>query len=151
MTTLTRWQRPALTWPNFDNFGALTDELDRLFAVPFELSRGLRGWTPPMDVYEDENNYIVNLEVPGLKKEDFEISLKDGELTLSGERKNETRNEKEGTTHSERFFGRFQRTVTLPSPVDNAAVKANYTDGLLTITLPKTEAAKPKRIAVNVN
>ncbi|MDB6121827.1 MAG: Heat shock protein Hsp20 [Pedosphaera sp.] len=156
MNSLTRWQRPDLAaWPTFGKLFGLRDELDRLFESPFsELARGsqlLSVWNPALDVYEDKDNVVVTAELPGMKKEDIDVSLHDGSLSISGERKREEKFEGAETYREERFVGRFQRTISLPSAVDGAKVKAQYKDGILTITLPKAEEAKPKQIEVNVN
>jgi HSP20 family protein len=135
-----------------ERFDTLRDEINRLFDTPF---RGLfqeselsNGWTPALDVYEDKDHLTVKVELPGAKKEDIELSLLDNTLTVSGERKSE-RKETEGSySRTERFFGRFQRTITLPKPVDPSKVTARYADGILTITLAKTEESKPKQIQV---
>jgi HSP20 family protein len=111
----------------------------------------LSGWTPAMDVYEDRENFYVKAELPGMKKEDINISLHNGALSISGERKSETTHEDSASHRTERFFGRFQRSVSLPSAVAADKVKAQYKDGVLTVTLPKTEEAKPKQIDVNVS
>ena len=133
----------------------MRDELDRLFESPFagltNASQLLSGWTPALDVYEDKENFIVKAELPGMKNEDIDVSLHDGSLSISGERKSETKHEDAEVYRAERFFGRFQRTVTLPAPVAADKVKAQYKDGVLIITLPNTEAAKPKQIDENVN
>lgn len=152
---LTRWQRPGLaTWPTFGRLTDLREEIDRLFESPLaELTRTsqlLSGWTPALDVYEDKDNLFVRVELPGMKKEDIDLSLHDGSLSISGERKSEDKHEDAEVYRSERFFGRFQRTVTLPTPVAVDKVKAQYNDGILTVTLPKTEEAKPKHIDVHV-
>ena len=86
-----------------------------------------------------------------MKKKDIDISLQNGTLVISGERKHEEEKEEGETFRSERYFGRFHRSVTLPTPVDGNAVKAAYKDGILTVTLPKAEEAKPKRIEVGVS
>jgi len=153
---LIRWQRPLLAeWPGFGRLSSLRDELDRLFESPWaDLSRPsqlLSGWTPALDVYEEKENFIVKAELPGMKKEDIDVSLHDGSLSISGERKSETKHEDAEVYRTERFFGRFQRTVTLPASVAADKVKAQYKDGILTITLPKTEEAKPKQIEVSVS
>jgi HSP20 family protein len=140
-------------WSAFERLPSLRDELNRLFdfALPVRDSGLFSGWTPALDVYDEKDNFVVKAELPGMKKEDIQISLHEGVLTISGERKQE-RETKEGETfRSERYFGRFQRSVTLPAMVNANAVKATYKDGVLTIDLPKAEEAKPKHIAVNVS
>jgi HSP20 family protein len=133
----------------------LRDEIDRLFDAPLaELTRTsqlLSGWTPALDLYEDKDGFTVKAELPGMKREEIELSLHEGSLSISGERKYEEKGAEGEAYRTERFFGRFQRTVTLPAPVATDKVKAQYKDGILTVTLPKTEEAKPKRIDVNVN
>ncbi len=156
MNGLIRWNRPELTgWPSFGRLTDLRDEIDRLFDPPLtEMARGSRlfsGWTPALDLYEEKDNLVVKVELPGMKREDIDVSLHEGSLSISGERKSEEKHQDADVYRTERFFGRFQRTVTLPTPVAADKVKAQYKDGILTITLPKTEEAKPKRIDVNVN
>ncbi len=153
---IVKWQRPTLsTWPSFGRLSDLRDEIDRLFESPLsELTRTsqlLSGWTPALDVYENKDHFVVKAELPGMKKEDIEVSLHDGSLSISGERKTESKHEEGEVYRAERFFGRFQRTVTLPTAVAADKVKAAYNEGVLTITLPKTEEAKPKKIDVSVN
>ncbi len=152
---IVKWQRPTLTsWPGFGRLSDLRDDIDRLFESPLgELTRTanlLSGWTPALDVYEDKDNFTVKAELPGMKKEDIEVSLLDGTLTISGERKSESKHEDAEVYRTERYFGRFQRTVSLPTAVAADKIKAAYKDGLLTVTLPKTEEAKPRQIEVAV-
>jgi HSP20 family protein len=156
MNSLTRWQRPVLsTWPGFGRLTDLRDDIDRLFESPLtEWARNsnlLSGWNPALDLYEDKDNLYVKVELPGMKREDIEVSLHEGSLSISGERKGEEKHEDAEVYRAERFFGRFQRTVTVPTSVAVDKVKAQYKDGILTITLPKTEEAKPKHIDVNVS
>ena len=156
MNSLTRWQRPELTtWSGFGRLTDLRDDIDRLFESPLaELARAsnlLSGWTPALDLYEDKDNLYVKMELPGMKREEIDVSLHESSLSVSGERKSEQKHEDAEVYRAERFFGRFQRTVTLPTPVAADKVKAHYQDGILTITLPKTEEAKPKHIDVNVS
>jgi len=153
---LIRWQRPVMTpWSSFGRLSDLREEIDRLFEAPLaELSRTsnlLSGWTPSLDVYEQKDNFVVKAELPGMRKEDINVSLHDGSLSISGERKSDSKHEDEEVYRAERFFGRFQRTVTLPAPVAADKVAAQYKDGILTVTLPKTEEAKPKQIDVSVS
>ncbi len=156
MNSLTRWQRPKLSgWNGLGQLSSLRDEIDRLFEAPLAALSGpsqlLSGWAPALDVFENKDSLVVKTELPGMKKEDINVSFQDGALTISGERKGQENYEDAEVYRSERFVGRFQRTVTLPTPVNGDKVKAHYTDGVLTITLPKTEEAKPKQINVNVS
>jgi len=155
MNYLTRWQRPEVGGSGLGRLSSLRDEIDRLFEAPLaELARSsqwLSGWSPALDVFEEKDNFIVKAELPGMKKEDIEVSLHEGSLTISGERKGQDTFKDADVYRSERFVGRFQRTIALPAPVAADKVKAEYKDGVLSITLPKTEEAKPKQIDVNVS
>ena len=144
---------PLSSWSPFDRLGSFRDEVNRLFDLswPSRDTGRFSGWSPALDVADDKDNLVVSVELPGLKKEDIHISLHDGVLTVSGERKQERETKEGGTFRSERHFGKFQRSVTLPTTVDGNKVNAAYKDGILTIDLPKAEEAKPKQIAVNVS
>ncbi|HPY29860.1 MAG TPA: Hsp20/alpha crystallin family protein [Verrucomicrobiota bacterium] len=152
---LTRWQRPELTsWPVFGRLSDLRNEIDRLFETPFaEFSRAsslLGGWMPALDLNEDKDHFTVKCELPGMKKDDINLTLHEGCLTISGERRGEQARPDGEVHRAERFVGRFQRTVLLPAPVAVDKISAQYKDGVLTVTLPKTEEAKPKQIEVKV-
>jgi len=154
--SIIRYQSPELsTWAPFDRLTSLRDEMNRLFdlSLPgFARDDGLfNGWSPALDVHQDKDHVFVKVELPGMKKEEIEISLHDGVLSIAGERKHEDKTKKEGAFRSERYFGRFRRSVALPTTVDSAKVTATYKDGILTVTLPKAEEAKPKQIQVNVS
>ena len=153
---LMRWQRPDLTeWDSLDQLSNLRQEINRLFEVPLtdEWTRESEffGWAPAVDLYEDKDCVMVKAELPGMKKEDIEISLHQGSLIISGERKVESESKEGESSRSERFLGRFQRALELPQPVDPNNVTANYKDGILTVTLPKTEESKPKQITVKAD
>ena len=155
---LIRYQRPntgALS--PFRRMTTLRDEIDqvfdRLFQSPLDLTRSTQfmgGWSPSIDLYEDKDNLLVKAELPGMKKEDIDIQLHEGLLTISGERKEEKKVEEAEMYRSERFVGRFHRTFSLPTEVQADKITAAYKDGLLTVVLPKSEKAKPKQIAVSV-
>ena len=142
-------------WSPLNELGRIRSQIERLFENPFDLvvpSTGFfEGWTPAVDVHEDKDKYVVKAEVPGMKKEDIDVSLDGSTLTISGERKHEQERKEDETYRSERFFGRFQRNITLPAAVDASKIDANYKDGVLTITLPKSEEAKPKQIQVKTS
>jgi HSP20 family protein len=159
---LMKWQRPRF-WnlSPLHRVASFRDEVDNLFNLAFGRlnglageadphSRFLEGWFPAVDIYEDKDNLLVRAELPGMKKEDIEISLHEGFLTLSGERKAQEKQEGAETYRSERWLGRFHRTISLPCSVVADKINATYTDGILTVTLPKAEEAKPKQIPVSV-
>lgn len=152
--SIIRYQPPqSLAWTGFDRLSSLRDELDSLFEMPFWSNFGRQsqlfsGWSPALDLYQNNDNVIARVELPGMRKEDIEISLQEGMLTISGERKSETAEDNKAE-RTERYVGKFRRSISLPTPVDTNRVTANYRDGILTITLPKAEEAKPKQIQVN--
>jgi HSP20 family protein len=156
--SLIRYQTPSsVMWPSLNRWASLRDDLDTLLELPF-LSGGTRqaqlftGWTPALDLYQNNDNVVAVVELPGMRKDDIEISLHDGgTLTIGGERKSQTESNGDSATRTERFTGKFRRTVTLPTRVDANKVNATYKDGILTVTLPKAEEAKPKHIQVNVS
>jgi len=152
---LIKYQRPETAWPAFGRLSSLREELDRLFESPLAewdgTSQLLGGWVPALDVHENKDAYVVRAEVPGLKREDIDVSLQDGALVISGERRTEKVEEGVEVHRQERFYGKFQRALTLPEPVAADQVKADYKDGVLTVTLPKSEEAKPKKIDVKVD
>ena len=152
---LVKFQNPLLTsWPTFGRFADLQNEMDRLFGAPLlddGATSALGGWAPPIEILEDKENVVVKAELPGMKKEDISVTLHEGVLGIAGERKAEKKVEEQGLYRSERFFGRFQRNIALPTGVAANKVKADYKDGILTVTLPKTEEAKPRQIDVNVS
>ena len=142
---LIQCERPALAGFGYGRLASLQEELDRLFETP------VCAWAPALDVHEDKDKFTVNLELPGLKHEDIAVRIEDGRLVISGERKVETVSDGTEVHRRERSYGKFSRTLTLPTAVAPDQVKAAYKDGILSVTLPKAEAAKPKQIDVAVN
>ena len=156
--SLIRYQNPEFTmWPTLDRLSILRNDLDSLFELPllgsFDRSGQLfSGWPPALDVYQNNDNVVVVAELPCMKKEEIEISLHDGTITIAGERKSEATNGNgEKAERTERYVGKFRRSITLPVRVDTNKVSATYRDGILTVTLAKAEEAKPKQIQVNVS
>ncbi|MGV3532800.1 MAG: Hsp20/alpha crystallin family protein [Chthoniobacteraceae bacterium] len=121
------------------------------FSFPSRDSGLFSGWSPALDVYDEKDSLLVKVELPGMKKEDIQINLQNGVLTVSGERKHEFEKKEGETFRSERYFGKFQRSVTLPTQVAPDGIKASYKDGVLAIRLPKAEEAKPRQIDVDVS
>ncbi|TCO89113.1 heat shock protein Hsp20 [Chthoniobacter flavus] len=151
--SIIRYQFPQVpNWSSSDRLASLRDEVNRLFdfSWPSRDSGLFSGWSPALDVFDDKDNLVVKVELPGLNKDEINISLDKGVLTVSGERKQEHESKEGESFRSERYFGKFHRSVTLPATVDSTKVSASYKDGILTVDLPKAEEAKPKQIAVNV-
>jgi HSP20 family protein len=152
---LVRYQAPELTpWAASDRWSTLRDELNSFFEMPFSSGFGragqlFTGWSPALDLYENNDNVIAVVELPGMRKEDIDISLHDGTLTVSGERKRETSGGGEKAERTERYIGTFRRSIALPTRVDANKVSATYQDGILKVTLPKAEEARPKQIKVS--
>jgi HSP20 family protein len=105
-------------------------------------------WLPPLEMYEKEDKVVVRAEIPGMKQEEIDIAVEDSTLTIKGERKAESEVKDEDYYRCELSYGRFSRSVALPSKVQAEKVAASYDDGILEITLPKAPEAKPKKIAV---
>ncbi|HEY5036913.1 MAG TPA: Hsp20/alpha crystallin family protein [Chthoniobacterales bacterium] len=142
-----------MSWPSLDRWANLRDEINSLFELPTgsftRQAQLFSGWTPALDLYQNADNIIAVVELPGMRKEDIEISLHDGTLSIAGERKSGA-DEEEKAERTERVTGKFRRSITLPTRVDSGKVSASYKDGLLTVTLPKAEEAKPKKIDVSI-
>ncbi len=113
-------------------------------------SLGAGSFVPAVDVYEDAQKVVLKLEVPGIRQEDLDIRLENQTLTVKGERKFEAEEKEENFHRIERRFGSFVRSFTLPQSVDTAAVQAKYDNGVLAVTLPKKEAAKPKQVKIEI-
>lgn len=145
--TFTRWQRPLLEWSPVDHFHDLHEELSEVLNSTFAGVGPFTPGSPAIDASEDEQNFYIRAELPGFKKETIEITLHEGVLTLSGAKKEENTDYK--LARRERFDGSFRRSVTLSSPVNGEQIKAGFAEGILTITLPKAEEAKPKQISIH--
>jgi len=152
---LIRYQTPNSTpWLALDRWSNLRDELDSFFDLPFWSGFGrtgqlFSGWAPALDLYESGDHFVAVVELPGMRKDVIDISLHDGTLTISGERKRESNNNGETAQRTERYVGTFRRSIALPTRVDPAKVSATYQHGILKVTLPKAEEAKPKQIQVS--
>src|SRR5919109_2456045 len=149
MTVLTRWDP-------FREFSTLQNQMNRLFQESFgregrEESLTTTSFAPAVDVYEDEHNVTLKIEVPGIDEKDIDVRVENNTLTVHGERKFEKEEKEENYRRIERQYGSFTRSFTLPSTVDPNNVQANYEKGVLKIKLAKKAEAKPKQIKVNVS
>lgn len=111
----------------------------------------LKAWAPPCDIFETNHELVMKFELPAVKKEDVEIKLEQNVLTLRGERRFEEKTDRENYHRVERHYGEFMRSFNVPMFVDAAKITAEFKDGVLTVTLPKNEEARPKQINVKVN
>ena len=147
MTVLTRWEP-------FREFSTLQDRVNRLFRETQGNSQDesltSSSFAPAVDVYEDEHNVTLKIEVPGIDEKDIDVRIENNTLTVHGERKIEKEEKEENYRRVERQYGSFTRTFNLPPTVDPEKVQADYNKGVLQITLPKKAEAKPKQIKVNV-
>lgn len=150
MNTLIRTMRNPITRRWNDEFDNMFEGFMRPLRWVDE-EAATEGLVPRLDVVERNDEYVVRTEIPGAKKEDIEVSVENGVLTISAETRSETE-EKEGerVIRQERRYGRYLRSLRLDKTVDDKKVKAVYKDGVLELTLPKAEAVKPKKITVDV-
>jgi HSP20 family protein len=147
MTVLTRWDP-------FREFSTLQDRMNRLFHDSLgdgrEEALTTTAFAPAVDVYEDEHNVTLKIEVPGIDEKDIDVRIENNTLTVHGERKFEKDEKEENYRRVERQYGSFTRTFTLPNTVETENVSANYDKGVLKIKLAKKAEAKPKQIKVNI-
>src|SRR5437867_1313118 len=148
-------QRTLTRWEPFREMEEFQNRLSTLFGRPSRRTNGreeitLPEWTPLADITEDEKEYLIKAELPEMKREDVKVTVENGVLTMSGERKFEKEEKKRKFHRVERGYGTFVRSFTLPDDADASKVKAEFKNGLLTVHLPKSERAKPKQIEVNV-
>jgi len=130
----------------------INDLFDETFGRPRASSPATNGvWLPPVDVLESKDSYLIRAELPGMKKEDFNLEVKEGTLTLTGERKFEEPANGVEYHRVERVSGKFIRSFSLPQTVKSEEIKANYRDGILEVHVPKSDEAKPKQIAITVH
>src|SRR5258705_4988656 len=136
----------------FRSTSGLESQVSRIFNELFGRSQesNLTSWAPAVDIYENEHELVVKADLPDVKPEDLDIRVENNILTIRGERKVEKKVDEENYLRVERSYGSFTRSISLANTVNSEAIKADYKDGVLTLTIPKREEAKPKQIKVNV-
>jgi HSP20 family protein len=137
-------------WDPFQELVAMSDRLNRTdndSSTP-RTEESFGAWVPPVDIFERQDQLVIRAEVPGVQKEDMDVRIENGVLTLHGERKQDTDVKDECALRMERVYGAFTRSFSLPTTVDAARVAAVYKDGVLEVTVPKAESAKPKTIEI---
>jgi len=143
-------------WEPFSDLVTAQRAFDRLFRGAISPAAGegevsTRTWAPPVDIYENGDHLVLKAELPGINPDDVEVRVEDNTLYLKGERKFETEVKEQNYHRVERTYGTFARSFSLPNSVDSEKVAASYKDGVLTLTLPKKEEAKPKTIKISVS
>ena len=146
-----------LKWEPFRGVTTMQDRVNRLFndlLVHQGLMNGegdtLRDWVPAVDVLENTDNILIKAELPGMDMKDIHLEVEDQKLTITGEKKLEHEDKRENYQRVERVYGTFQRSFTLPSSVSAEKINASYERGVLTITLPKKEETRPRKIDIQV-
>jgi HSP20 family protein len=146
---LTTTRRP---FENFQTLRRLNNALDEAFSTwPFQQNESgaiTSAWYPAVDVFEDSDTVKIVAELPGVKPEDVKLSLEGNTLTIRGEKKQQAEERSERVHRYERSYGSFERAFVLPSTVDGEKISADYRDGVLTVTVPKAERARPREIPV---
>jgi HSP20 family protein len=139
-----------IRWEPAREVDSLQSEVNRVFDAFFGNGRGTpaRRWVPAMDLVETESDLVLRADLPGLTRDDVQIEIKDGALTVAGERKAEHEEKAEGYYRVERSFGSFSRAMTLPEGVDADSVTADFADGVLEIRIPKPAERKPHRVEI---
>ena len=126
------------------------DDIVKDFFAGFSNVRAARGVYPLLDIKEDKEKYTIGIEIPGVEKKDLKISVKKEKLIIQGEKREEKKREEESYLRVERSYGNFMRSVSLPTGVDQSKITAKYNNGVLKITLPKTEKGKAKEVEVKI-
>ena len=143
-------------WDPFRDLMSIQERMNRLFdqtlarTRPEEEGIAASTWVPSVDIYETSDRVVMKAELPGLTREDIEINVRDNTLSLRGERKFEKDVKEENYLRIERAYGSFQRSFTLPATIQQDKIKAVFKDGVLEVTLPKAEEARPKQIKIDV-
>src|SRR3989449_4812257 len=145
--------RTITLWEPFRGVNTLQDQFNRLFNDVFDRKAGessLTAWAPAVDIYETEHELVVKADLPEVDPKDLDIRVENNILTIRGERKFEKKVSEENYLRVERAYGSFTRSFTLANTVNAEAIKADYQNGVLTLSIPKREEAKPKQIKVSV-
>jgi HSP20 family protein len=137
-------------WDPFQELVSWSNRLNRTLSDPTtaRTEDAFGAWAPPVDIFEKDNNLVIRAELPGVDKKDIDVRIENGVLTLHGERKRETTIDEENAYRMERIYGTFTRSFSLPTTVDPTKINALFKDGILELTVPKLETAKPKRIEI---
>jgi HSP20 family protein len=145
----------VIRWEPARELQAIQQEMNRLFGSAYPQGNGANGatasrWIPPMDVAEDEEHFVLRADLPGVEETNVNVELEDNVLTISGERKSDTEERRDGYHRIERAYGTFSRSLTLPEGIDPEAIGASFSKGVLEVRIAKPEQRKPRKVAISV-
>ncbi|RKY42885.1 MAG: Hsp20/alpha crystallin family protein [Candidatus Makaraimicrobium thalassicum] len=150
------WRPKEQWWDPFRDLEAIQNEMNRMFDSSLVRWGGrdsglLEGaWSPAIDVYDSKDNVMVKADVPGMKKDEIDVSVHGDTLIIKGEKKQEKETKEKDFVRTERFYGAFNRALRLPATIDAAKVSASYKNGVLELVLPKKEESKPKQLKIDI-
>ncbi|MCM8796534.1 MAG: Hsp20/alpha crystallin family protein [Candidatus Omnitrophica bacterium] len=150
------WRPREMWWDPFRDLEAIQNEMNRLFDSSLlrwsDRDVGLLegAWSPAVDIYDSKGNVMVKADIPGMKKDEIEVSVNKDILIIKGEKKQEKETKEKDFVRTERFYGSFNRAIRLPAEVDASKVNATYKNGVLELVLPKKEEAKPKQLKIDI-
>lgn len=149
MTTMVPMTRPTELWTGLRD---LEDRMNRFFGnLPMEPEWNRGTWLPAVDLHEEDDAYILEADLPGMTRDDIDLQIEDDVVTLKGHREQKHEDKREGYERLERSYGSFTRSFRIPGGVDSSKAEAKFDNGVLRVTLPKPEDAKPRQIKVNID
>jgi len=150
------WKPKEMWWDPFRDLEAIQNEMNRMFDSSLvrwgDRDTGLLegAWSPAIDIYDSNDNVMVKADVPGMKKDEIDVSVQGDTLIIKGEKKHEKETKEKDYVRTERFYGAFNRALRLPASVDASKVNASYKNGVLELILPKKEESKPKQLKIDI-
>jgi HSP20 family protein len=150
------WRPKQMWWDPFRDLESIQNEMNRMFDSSLvkwgdrDTSLLEGAWSPAVDIYDSKDTVMVKADIPGMSKDDIDVSVHNDILTIKGEKNHEKEIKEKDFVRTERFYGSFQRAIRLPAGIDAAKVGANYKNGVLEIILPKKEESKPKQLKIDI-
>jgi HSP20 family protein len=150
------WRPREMWWDPFRDLETIQNEMNKMFDYSLirwgDRDMGLLegAWSPAIDIYDSKDNVMVKADIPGMKKEEINVSVHGDTLIINGEKKQEKETKEKGFVRTERFYGAFNRAIRLPAQIDASKVNATYKNGVLELVLPKKEESKPKQLKINI-
>ena len=146
---LVRWNPSRDLWATRNSFGRILDDFFYPTHKGADVTESGWSWNPVVDIYDNDDQFVITAELPGVDKKDISVNLEGRELTLKGERSSDNEVKEENYYIKERRYGKFERVFTLPEDVDQDKITADYKDGVLKVSIPKPEERKPKQVTIH--